>query len=163
MARTVRRRKKQRIYWVEIGFLILGLIALRPSLVSDVLNMGRNPNVDVPPIRYVGDYRNDYYRNDPGSAGVSSYYPVWNQPSYPASDPLRSTYAASSNVAWPDAQVHQFVHNGASGPLVASPSLGNGGWSNNNWNNNPWTGNSLVPYSGPNRYPTPTPVYTGRY
>jgi hypothetical protein len=39
----VRRRSKQRIYWVEIGFLILGLIALRPSLVSDILNMGRNP------------------------------------------------------------------------------------------------------------------------
>ncbi|MBU6237745.1 MAG: hypothetical protein KGQ51_07945 [Planctomycetes bacterium] len=169
MARMVRRRSKQRIYWVEIGFLILGLIALRPSLVSDILNMGRNPQPYIPRTQLVGDYSNDYYRNYPSSAGVSSYYPVWNQPSYSVSDPRvsydprttydpRSSNVASSNVAWPDAQVHQYIHNGSSAPLVASPTFGN-----NQWNNNAWNSNSLAPYSGPNRYPSSTPVYTGRY
>jgi hypothetical protein len=157
MARTVRRRSKQRIYWVEIGFLILGLIALRPSLVSDILNMGRSPEPYIPRTQFVGNYSNDYYRNYPNSAGVSSYYPVWNQPSYPTSDP-RVSYGAPSNVAWPDAQVHQYIHNGSSAPLVASPTFGN-----NQWNNNTWNSNSLAPYSGPNRYPSSTPVYTGRY
>lgn len=178
MSRTVRRRSKQRIYWVEIGFLILGLIALRPSLVTDIVNMGRSPEPYIPRSQFLGEYSNDYYRNYPSSAGVSSYYPVWNQPTYPTYstnqpnaiyDP-RASYGAASNVAWPDAQVHQLVHNGqlvnngASAPLIASPTLGNNQTLGNNpWNNNAWNSNSLAPYSGPNRYPSSTPIYTGRY
>ena len=32
-----RRRKKPRFYWAEIGFLLLGLIGLRPSLITELL------------------------------------------------------------------------------------------------------------------------------
>ena len=33
---TRRRRKKRRFYWVELGFLILGLIGLRPEILTEV-------------------------------------------------------------------------------------------------------------------------------
>ena len=32
---TRRRRKKRRFYWVELGFLILGLIGLRPEILTE--------------------------------------------------------------------------------------------------------------------------------
>jgi len=172
MARTVRRRHRQRIYWVEIGFLILGLIALRPSLVTDLVSMGRGTPDRYPPrSQFVNDYAPAFQANYPNPVGFSSYYPNWNQPLYPASYPatypasypaldpsagagtwnsslqqIASTTYPSSNVAWPNAQVHQWVHNGASAPLVASPS----------WNNS-------IPSTVPNRYPSTAPVYTGRY
>ncbi|MFO0013867.1 MAG: hypothetical protein ACK553_14085 [Planctomycetota bacterium] len=118
MARSVRRRQKQRLYWVEIGFLILGLIALRPSLVTDLVAMGRS----APAIQ----------GNDPSAVGFRSYYPNWNQPTYQMVDPRLGTWNPAwqpspvpnyppSNVAWPDAQVHQRIHNGETAPHVASP------------------------------------------
>lgn len=140
MARSVRRRQKQRLYWVEIGFLILGIIALRPSLVTDLANMGRVPQ-QVPAIPQ-------------NAVGFSSYYPNWNQPAYQpnyqpqaayqyqAAYPPQTTYQnqpvyqamdprfpatnyPASNVAWPNAQMHQWVHAGETQPLLASPA-----WSN---------------------------------
>lgn len=174
MARTVRRRQKHRIYWVEIGFLILGLIALRPSLVTDLVSMGRGSSESyLPRSQLMGDYGRGFPANYPNTGGYSSYYPNWNQPSYPSSYPATypsaypsvepnlgtwnpawqqtasmpyTTPYSASNVAWPNAQVHQWVHNGASTPLVASPS----------WN-------SSIPSTVPNRYPSTAPVYTGRY
>jgi len=168
MARTVRRRHRQRIYWVEIGFLILGLIALRPSLVTDLVSMGRGTTDYryAPRSQFVSDYAPAYQpnypnTNYPNTVGFSSYYPNWNHPippsTYAPMDPnagawnpslqqIASTTYPSSNAAWPNAQVHQWVHNGNSAPLVASPS----------WNN-------PIPSPAPNRYPSTVPVYTGRY
>lgn len=167
MTRTIRRRKKQRIYWVEIGFLVLGLIALRPSLVTDLVAMGQSSDRFVPKREFVGDYRNPAYTDYTNGAGIRSYYPAWNPSTYPTVDP-RTAYTNPSSAAWPDPRMHQWVHNGTPAPLVASPTLSNNGWGINPWNNNPWNNNNgysnpLVPSSDPSRYPTPTPVYTGRY
>lgn len=162
MARTIRRRRKQRVYWVEIGFLILGLIALRPSLVTDLVSMGRGTSDRYAPRSpFAGDYVPAFQANGANPVGLSSYYPNWNQPMVPSANPPYPPYTGTwntpvqqvaatpypnSNAAWPDAQVHQWVHNGASAPLVASPS----------WN-------PSIPNTVPNRYPSTSPVYTGRY
>ncbi|MCU0708664.1 MAG: hypothetical protein MUF23_10255 [Pirellula sp.] len=64
----------------------------------------------------------------------------------PAPTSLSTTNPTASGVAWPNAQVHQLVHNGVSTPHVASP---------------PW------PISAPNPsyypYPSTAPGSTGRY
>ena len=38
---TRRRRKKRRFYWVELGFLLLGLIGLRPEILTEVFPNNR--------------------------------------------------------------------------------------------------------------------------
>jgi len=39
---TRRRRKKQRFYWVELGFLLLGIIGLRPEILTELLPSNRS-------------------------------------------------------------------------------------------------------------------------
>lgn len=145
MARSIRRRRKQqRIYWMEIGFLLLGLIALRPSLVTDLASMGRlNSERD----RTQSQVR--FPINDSEMVGLSSYYPNWNasSPHTPFSYPNPSydprlgqwnTYRPpnavvtlpASNAAWPNAQMHQWVHNGDAMP-VAPPLMASPAWNNN--------------------------------
>lgn len=41
---TRRRRKKRRFYWVELGFLLLGLIGLRPEILTELLPSNRSNN-----------------------------------------------------------------------------------------------------------------------
>jgi hypothetical protein len=174
MAKSVRRRKKQRFYWAEIGFLILGLIALRPSLVADLAAMTRPPS--TPEYRAVYDRGYSYpsmdlryddpryivpsvpshhvaywpqYDARTASLPATQHSNAWGttyQLNTPAPTSLSTTNPTASGVAWPNAQVHQLVHNGVSTPHVASP---------------PW------PISAPNPsyypYPSTAPGSTGRY
>jgi hypothetical protein len=123
---------------MEIGFLILGLIALRPSLVTDLAAMGRTNSERYPirPLFLTDDDRAGYRTGSSNAIGLSSYYPNWDvSPTQPYSpyfnpgiDPRLGNYPAS-NVAWPNAQVHQWVHNGnvapGAAPLMASPTWNN--------------------------------------
>jgi hypothetical protein len=46
---TRRRRKKRRFYWVELGFLLLGLIGLRPEILTEFFP---NQRVSIPATAY---------------------------------------------------------------------------------------------------------------
>lgn len=39
---TRRRRKKRRFYWVELGFLLLGIIGLRPEILTELFPSNRS-------------------------------------------------------------------------------------------------------------------------
>lgn len=159
MARSVRRRRKQRVYWVEIGFLILGLIVLRPSLVAEIAAMGRGES-DRNVSRYPSNRENDpgYQARTPNAVGFRSYYPDWTPTPQQSFDP-RTAVGNSAwppqvmanhpdhTVAWPDAQVHQWIHRGAVAPHVASP----------------MTHYPSIPNASPSPYPSANPPYTGRY
>ena len=42
MSTSARRKRSKRFYWAEIGFLILGLIALKPEILTELIPTGRD-------------------------------------------------------------------------------------------------------------------------
>lgn len=42
MSTSARRKRSRRFYWAEIGFLVLGLIALKPEILTELIPTGSN-------------------------------------------------------------------------------------------------------------------------
>lgn len=201
MAKYVRRKRKPRFYWAEIGFLLLGLIGLKPSIITELFAVRRIPPVQasrpndinvvdawnniqkilpwleaqagtgpwggvpttatylaqVPaqyqasdsthyPAQYQGNYQANYQANYPAYSGYStpnllpsnalvsspqllqgqpSPYngtsaTAWNVPASNAPWPTQQQATLASNVAWPDARVHQSVHAGSQSAAIAT-------------------------------------------
>jgi len=82
---TRRRRKKRRFYWVELGFLLLGLIGLRPEILTELFPNNRpNPNA----LTQLNPYNTLY-------APVATADPLSQpllQPAYQAYQPAYQTY-----------------------------------------------------------------------
>lgn len=137
MVRNVRRRRKQRFYWAEIGFLILGLIGLRPSIVSEIFSMRptmesrapRNTNTFYdttqpwaqPSVQQSQAFT--YPTPLPGALSYTPDRPTQYQANYPTSSNAWEP-ARSSKVTWPDAQLHNYVHTGGTTPNSAPPYYG---------------------------------------
>lgn len=158
MSRTIRRRKRQRIYWAEIGFLILGLIALRPSIVAEIAAMGKqsqpqraygwDPIHDLygAPMQQVAwNTSRPWYESTPTAQQVQSLYPAllaasdWGSPrtSYASHSPTASyastPYAASlfppTNTSPTYNSAYYPTHAAASRQnAILPPSSNNYGW-----------------------------------
>lgn len=74
---TRRRRKKQRFYWVELGFLLLGIIGLKPEILTELLPSNR---ANVQSLSQLPTYNTLY-------VPVQALQPVLQQP-YGAYQPL---------------------------------------------------------------------------
>jgi len=177
MARSARRKRKRKFYWAEIGFLILGFIGLRPSILAEILGLEPTPEpestwnasplndvADIPstqwgaapwgqewntfqppaspwphyiamqppaatqPSSQPAQYQANYHPAVPQyQAAVVPQYQApaaspwatsqWAAPSWVAAQP--APQSSSTNVAWPDAQMHQSVHHGGMVPVVS--------------------------------------------
>ena len=91
---TRRRRKKRRFYWVELGFLLLGLIGLRPEILTELFPNNRpNPNA----LTQLNPYNSLY-------APVSTADPLSQpllQPAYQAYQPAYQAYPQQSGYSQP--------------------------------------------------------------
>jgi hypothetical protein len=99
---TRHRRKKRRFYWVELGFLLLGLIGLRPEILTELLPHHQNHYVPVPspqtflqPIYQVPEqqthgYSYPAYYNHP--QGQLAYNPGYQTASYPVANYPPASY-----------------------------------------------------------------------
>ncbi|MFM8189672.1 MAG: hypothetical protein ACKN85_14425 [Pirellula sp.] len=103
---TRHRRKKRRFYWVELGFLLLGLIGLRPEILTELLPNHQNHYVPVPspqtflqPIYQVPGQQTHGYSYPPATYLPANNYPP-TQPrlaSNPAFNPSEVTSRYSTN------------------------------------------------------------------
>lgn len=77
---TRRRRKKRRFYWVELGFLILGLIGLRPEILTEVFPSRRpiEPATTYYPQQLLQPVYQPVYQAQPQQ--LTYGYPQYQQP-----------------------------------------------------------------------------------
>ena len=87
-----RRRKKRRFYWVELGFLILGLIGLRPEILTELFPNNR----PSPTANFYNPVYNPVQNVHPASTG----YDLAGQPMLSYSYPQAYPAAAWSNPSW---------------------------------------------------------------
>lgn len=123
---TRRRRTRRRFYWAEIGFLILGLIGLKPEIITALLPKSNPPTVTSNAPMYMISYPNGTYGIGPSNGNAAlqqdwndrvshaSYYPSFgamaSMPTYSgtASNDLGRSYGMSVGssghppVVWPD-------------------------------------------------------------
>jgi hypothetical protein len=147
---TRRRRSRRRFYWPELGFLILGIIGLKPEIITALLPSSRNPSmvrvVDGTPVTWVANPNNG--TGNPWNLGTdpsirtnySSYYPSLTVASnYPTnqtasqswySTPDLSQGTLSNNfgtghppVVWPDKYAPNSVMHSNGSYLAAQPTL----------------------------------------
>jgi hypothetical protein len=83
-----RRRKKRRFYWVELGFLILGLIGLRPEILTELF-----PNHRPAPAA-------NFYSPVQTLLPANSGYDLSGQPLLSYSYPQPNPAVAWQNPAW---------------------------------------------------------------
>lgn len=83
-----RRRKKRRFYWVELGFLILGLIGLRPEILTELF-----PNHRPAPAA-------SFYTPVQTLLPANSPYDLSGQPLLSYSYPQPNPAPAWQNPAW---------------------------------------------------------------
>ncbi|MCY3006049.1 MAG: hypothetical protein NTV29_08725 [Planctomycetota bacterium] len=136
-----RRRKKRRFYWVELGFLILGLIGLRPEILTELFPNNRprpTANFYSPvynPAQTLHPANNGY---DPSGQPLLSYsYPqayaaaAWSNPSwnaysspYPPQAQPNSPYRPDPNLYDPNriaSNPAQMTSRYAANPAYPSP------------------------------------------
>lgn len=92
MSTFIRRKRKTRTYWVELGFLVLGIFGLKPDLLTGMLEQQVQQNVD---LTATGDWLKDAYRktiahNDYLSNALANTTPV-TQVAYPGTQSLYQT------------------------------------------------------------------------
>jgi hypothetical protein len=98
---TRRRRKKRRFYWVELGFLLLGLIGLRPEILTELFPNNRpNPNA----LTQLNPYNTLYApvaTADPLSQPLLQPAYQAYQPAYQAYQPAYQAYPQQSSYSQP--------------------------------------------------------------
>jgi len=106
MSTTRRRSKKPRFYWAELGFLLLGLIGLRPEIITELLPT-RNYNYtpyqsgQIHPV--AGYYQPQFAYQQPAYQPQTyqqpiqySHPPLYAQPTTPLLANPPQTYTAST-------------------------------------------------------------------
>jgi len=104
---TRRRRKKRRFYWVELGFLLLGLIGLRPEILTELFPNNRpNPNA----LTQLNPHNTLY-------APVATADPLSQpllQPAYQAYQPAYQAYQPAYQAYQPAYQAYQPAYQASS-------------------------------------------------
>ena len=106
-----RRRKKRRFYWVELGFLILGLIGLRPEILTELF-----PNHRPAPAA-------SFYSPVQTLLPANSGYDLSGQPLLSYSYPQPNPAAAWQNPAWNAYPSHYPPHPQPNAPYRPDPNL----------------------------------------
>jgi len=92
MSTSARRKRSRRFYWAEIGFLVLGIIALKPEILTELIPTGRNSSQVA--------WNNTSFGNPLMDAGGSALFiPVSGTVLYPASYPNPTSYVSPTNYA----------------------------------------------------------------
>lgn len=113
---TRRRRKKRRFYWVELGFLLLGLIGLRPEILTELFPNNRSNTTAL-----IQDPANQSFYA-PAQSPVGAPMPPWTmQPIYPP-EPHWGGYGYPPNVNQPQPQPQLAVNTNY--PATGYPATG---------------------------------------
>lgn len=115
---TRRRRKKRRFYWVELGFLLLGLIGLRPEILTELFPNNRSnvsalsqgvpiqtvyvpvqsPQTLLQPIyQFPGEQNPGYSYPAYSNQSQLAYNPGYQTASYPPANYPATTYPTTNN------------------------------------------------------------------
>lgn len=121
MSTSARRKRSRRFYWAEIGFLVLGLIALKPEILTELIPTGRNSSqlASQAALNQVA-MNNALFGNASLAAGGNAVFvPVSGTLLYPANY-LTPTSFASAPVSMQTTQPSSYTTASYSAPYLAS-------------------------------------------
>ena len=128
MSTSARRKRSKRFYWAEIGFLILGLIALKPEILTELIPTGRDSSqlATQAALNQVA-LNNALFGNASLAAGGNAVFvPVSGTLLYPANY-LTPTTFASAPIGLQSTQPTSYTTASYSTPYLASNGIASNG------------------------------------
>jgi len=97
MSTSARRKRSRRFYWAEIGFLVLGLIALKPEILTELIPTGRTSSQLASQSAWNQAALNNAFLSNAALAagGNAVFVPVPGTLLYPASYTTQGAFAST--------------------------------------------------------------------
>lgn len=97
MSTSARRKRSKRFYWAEIGFLVLGIIALKPEILTELIPTGRSSSQLASQAALNQVALNNAFLNNAAlaSGGNAVFVPVPGTLLYPANYVTPATFAST--------------------------------------------------------------------